>query len=100
MPAYVLLSRLNTETQKKVVKNPAQLKKIREVLEQWEATIIADFHVLGPHDHCTIFEVSDNFRAQRAVLNLEATSSPDSMLLPAIDLPLFQRMVKQEMTFP
>lgn len=96
MPAYVLLSRLNTKTQKEVVKNPAALKKIREVLEQWEATIIADFHLLGPHDHCTIFEVSDNFRAQRAVLNLEATSSPDSILLAAIDLPLFQRMVKQE----
>ena len=77
MPAYVLLSRLNTKTQKEVVKNPAALKKIREVLEQWEATIIADFHLLGPHDHCTIFEVSDNFRAQRAVLNLEATSSPE-----------------------
>ncbi len=96
MPAYVLLSRLNSQNQKAIVKNPANLMDVRETLEKWEATILADFHLLGPHDHCTIFEVSDNFRAQRAVLNLEVTSSPDSMLLPAIDLPLFQRMVKQE----
>lgn len=96
MPAYVLLSRLNTETQKKIVKDPTELRKVREVLEEWEANILADFHLLGSHDHCTIFEVSDNFRAQRAVLNLEATSSPDSILLPAIDLPLFQKMIKQE----
>ncbi len=96
MPVYALLSRLSTAAQRDILVNPAHLTQIRETLEEWEANILADFHLLGKHDHMTVFEVSDNVRAQRAVLNLEMTRSSQTMLLPAIDLPLFQRMVQQE----
>ncbi len=96
MPAYILLTRLTPEARRKSLADPDCLKQLRTTLEEWEATVLGDYYLLGKHEHCTIFEVSDNFRAQRAVLNLEVTSSPDSVLLPAIDLPLFQRMVKQE----
>ena len=96
MPAYILLSRLTPESERRVIKDPDYLKKVRQVLEEWEANILADFHLLGMYNHCTIFEVSDNFCAQRAILNLEITRSAGTLLLPAIDLPLFQRMIKQE----
>lgn len=96
MPTYVLLSRLSTEGMRAVVEKPERIRNIREVLEEYEATIIADYQLLGIFDHCTVFEVSDNFRAQKAALHQELTSATDSMLLPGIDIDLFVRMVKQE----
>ena len=96
MPAYVLLSRLNSDAKKRILEDPDHLTQVRRVLEEWEANIVADYHLLGIYNHCTIFEVSDNFRAQRAVLNLEVTRSPDTLLLPAIDLKLFQELIKKE----
>ena len=96
MPSYVLLTRLNVEAMRQVVEDPTKLLGVRKTLEEYEATIVADYHLLGKYNHCTVFEVSDNFRSQKAALHQELTSSPDTLLLPAIDIPLFQRMVKQE----
>lgn len=96
MPVYILMSRMSTDGLRRVLKDPDQLHDVRRKLEEYEANILADYHVLGNHDHCTIFEVSDNFRAQRAALNQELTDAEGRLLLPAIDLPLFQRMVGQE----
>lgn len=96
MPAYILLTRLGARGLRAVRAEPVRLREIRETLEDYEATILADYHVLGEYNHCTIFDVSDNFRAMRAALQLELTESEDTMLLPAIDLPLFQRLVAQE----
>lgn len=96
MPAYILLSRMSAEGQRQVASNPQRLKHIRETLESWEANILADYQLLGPYDHCTVFEVSDNFRAQQAVLNQLYTDTEDSLLLPAIDLQLFTDLVKKE----
>ena len=96
MPAYVLLSRLSTEGMKAVVEKPERIRHIREVLEEYEANVLADYQLLGKYDHCTVFEVSDNFRAQKAALQQELTSSTESLLLPGIDIDLFERMVKQE----
>lgn len=96
MPAYILLSRLSSSGAREVAADPEKLKSIRGTLEKWEATILADYYLLGSFDHCTIFEVSDNLRAHQAVLHQELTDTVDSVLLPAIDLDLFERLVKQE----
>ena len=96
MPDYILLSRLFSHDQRKIAAEPAKLKHIRGVLEQWEATIKADYHLFGEYHHCTVFEVSDNFCAQRAVLNEELTDIETSLLIPAIDLNLFEKLFRQE----
>ena len=96
MPSYVLLTRLKSRANRLVLDEPERLKEVRKTLEQFEAKIIADYHLLGKYDHCTIFEISDNFRAQKAVLHEELTSSKDTMLLAAIDMPLFQRLLQAE----
>ncbi len=96
MPTYILLSRLGPEAQRAIIEQPERLREIRESLERWEASIHGDYQLVGEYDHCCIFEVSDNFRAQRAVLNEELTLADESRLIPAIDLPLFQRLVEQE----
>jgi len=96
MPAYVLLTRLSVAGMKAVIEKPERIRNIREVLEEYEANILADYQLLGKYDHCTVFEVSDNFRAQKAALHQEITSATNTMLLPGIDIELFERMVKQE----
>ncbi len=96
MPAYVLLSRLSSQGQREIAAEPEKLKQIRGVLEQWEANILADYQLLGEFDHCTIFEVSDNFRAQRAVLHQKLIDTDGKLLLAAMDITLFQRLLKQE----
>jgi 1-acyl-sn-glycerol-3-phosphate acyltransferase len=96
VPAYVLLTRLTPDGMKKVLQTPDELRGVRRTLEEYEATVLADYHVLGKFNHCIIFEVSDNFRAMKAALQLELTHQPESMLLPGIDIDLFERMVKQE----
>ena len=96
MPAYVLLNNLSSQAQRQVLDDPHKLTGVREVLEQYEANILHDFHVMGEFNHCTIFEVSDNFRAQKAALQEELTQAKDAVLMPAIDMPLFQSMVKKE----
>jgi 1-acyl-sn-glycerol-3-phosphate acyltransferase len=96
MPVYVLLSRLRGEAMKEIIEEPDKLRGVRRVLEEYEATILEDYHLLGEYDHCTVFEVSDNSRAQKAALHEELTSAEDTTLLAAIDFPLFQRMVGQE----
>lgn len=96
MPAYVLLTRKSVEAQRELIRNPGSLRSIRQTLEQWEADIVGDYHLLGEYDHCTIFNVSDNFRAQRAVLQHWQTDIDQKLLLPAIDLPLFAELLEKE----
>jgi 1-acyl-sn-glycerol-3-phosphate acyltransferase len=96
VPTYVLLNKLSAQGQRDVIADPDKLRNVRRVLEEYEANILQDFHVLGKFDHCTIFEVSDNFRAQKASLHQELTRSKNAILMPAIDLPLFESMIKRE----
>lgn len=95
MPTYILLSRLSADAQKRISQNPETLRHIRQTLETWEAKILHDFQLMGKYDHCTIFEISDNFKAQRAILQQELSDAEETQLLPAIDLPLFQRLISE-----
>lgn len=96
MPTYILLSRLGAEANRAIVEKPERLLELRQTLARWEATIVDEWHLMGEYDHGIVFEISDNFRAQRAVLQEELSLAEESLLLPAIDLPLFQRLVEQE----
>ena len=96
MPTYVLLANYATDSKRGIVAAPAALSALREQLEAWEANILHDFTLMGSYDHCVVFEVSDNFRAQQAVLQQDFCTSSGLELLAAIDLPLFQQMVQRE----
>ena len=96
MPAYVLLSRLSTNANKVIADDPDRLNEVHRKLEEWEADILSNHYLLGEWDLCTVFTVSDNLRAHRAALHAELTDSQESMLLPAIDLPLFTELIKKE----
>jgi 1-acyl-sn-glycerol-3-phosphate acyltransferase/uncharacterized protein with GYD domain len=96
MAVYVMLSRLTTAGHKALKEQPDEWLGIHRAIERWEAKILHDFHTMGKYDHCTIFEAPDNFHAYRAALSREFSSTVDMNILPAIDLPLFQRLVQQD----
>jgi 1-acyl-sn-glycerol-3-phosphate acyltransferase len=96
MPVYVLLTKFSPKALRSVIEQPALLHGIRETLESFEAKIIADFRLLGEWDHCTIFDVTDNFRAYKACLQQEFGLIEETKILPAMDLPLFARLIQSE----
>jgi len=95
MPYYVMLMRFTSEGFAAIHENPDTIGRIREALQRWEAKLLGEYQLLGAYDHCAIFEAPDNFRAYRAALEQEIGTAADTEILPAIDLPLFQRLVTQ-----
>lgn len=96
MPRYILLGRYTSQNLKALSDDPTSLRAIRDELEAWEANILHEYALMGLYDHCVVFETSDNFRAQNAVLKQDFCSADSSELVAAIDLPLFAEMLKKE----
>ena len=95
MPHYIMFAKLNVPTFKSLKREPDTMARLRDTLERWEVKILADYHLLGKYDFCVIFEAPDNFRAHRAVLQQDLTAAAATAIYPAIDMPLFQRLIEQ-----
>ena len=74
---------------------PIAVERVREALERWEAKILMGYRLLGEWDQCFVVDAPDNFKAYRATLAQEMSTTADTEILPAIDLPLFQRLLSQ-----
>lgn len=74
---------------------PSAVERVCEALERWEAKILLGYRLLGEWDQCFVVEAPDNFKAYRATLAQEMSTTADTEILPAIDLPLFQRLLNQ-----
>lgn len=99
MGLYVLLMRDHSEGLKAMKSTgPAAVKAVSEALERWEAKVIMGYRLLGEWDQCYIIEAPDNFKAYRATLAQEMSTTMDTEILPAVDLPLFQRLMSQSAT--
>ena len=96
MAVYVMLSRMNAAGYVALKERPEEWLGLHSAIERWEAKVLYDFQTMGKYDHCTIFEAPDNFHAYRAGLVREFSSTLDMNILPAIDLPLFARLLQQE----
>ena len=96
MGHYVLLMRDHSEGLKAVKTNgPMAIRGVRDALERWEAKILMGYRLLGEWDQCYVIEAPDNFKAYRATLAQELSTTSDTEILPAVDLPLFQRLMSQ-----
>lgn len=96
MGHYVVLLRDHSSGLKAMADNADALHGIREGLEYWEAKIVASYRMLGIWDQCYIIEAPNNFLAYRATLAREWSVTADTMILPAVEMPLFQRLMEQE----
>ena len=95
MSHYILLMRYHSDGIKSAQKDPSVLTQMHEALERWEAKIVSSHHLLGEWDQCTIIDAPDNFTAYRATLAQEFGTTAETEILPAIDLPLFERLMSQ-----
>lgn len=97
MTRYVLLMKYHSKGLVAAKKDPGFLLGIHAAIERWEAKIIDSYHLLGEYDQCTIIDAPDNFKAYRATLAQELSTTAQTEILPAIDLPLFQRLMSQSL---
>ena len=95
MAHYILLMKYHSHGLVETKKNPDFLLGINDAIERWEAKVLESYHLLGEWDQCTIIEAPDNFKAYRATLAQELSTTAQTEILPAIDLPLFQRLMEQ-----
>lgn len=95
MATYIMLSRYNAEANRALRDDPALLRRLEDTLALWEAKVIANYSLLGEWDHVTVFEAPDNLKAFRAALEEELTLGGSGKLMPAIDLPVFERLITQ-----
>ena len=95
MAHYVLLLKYHSSGLVEAKKDPKFLLGINESIERWECKVIDSYHLLGEYDQCTIIDAPDNFKAYRATLGQELSTTAQTEILPAIDLPLFERLMTQ-----
>jgi 1-acyl-sn-glycerol-3-phosphate acyltransferase len=76
-----------------VLTDARALLGMHEAIERWEAKVLSSHTLLGEWDQCTIIEAPDNFKAYRATLAQELSTTAQTEILPAIDMPVFQRLM-------
>jgi len=95
MAHYVLLLKYHSSGLIEAKRDPDFLLGIHDSIERWEAKVIDSYHILGEYDQCTIIDAPNNFMAYRATVAQELSTTAHTEILPAIDLPLFQRLMSQ-----
>lgn len=95
MVHYVMLMNYNHHGLKEIRNDPSLMQKAHEALARWEAKVVGDFFLLGAHDQCLIIDAPDNFKAYQGALANELSDTATTQILPAIDLPLFQRLMER-----
>lgn len=96
MGQYVVLMRDHSDGLKAMSDNISALQGVEEGLARWEAKIIASYRTLGVWDACYLIDAPSNFLAYRATLSQEWSVTAETIILPAVEMPLFQRLLQQE----
>ncbi len=96
MPTYVLLMKYHSSGMRAIQEDPRTLDSVHEAVARWEAKVVHSFRLLGDYDQCVIFEAPDNFKAYRATLAQEVSTTASTEILPCIDYDLFARLISTE----
>ena len=96
MPVYVLLMRYHSSGLKAMKEDSQVLLDAQEAISRWEAKVLCSYRMMGDWDQMMIFEAPDNFKAYRATLAQEISTTAQTEILPAIDYNLFSRLISQE----
>jgi 1-acyl-sn-glycerol-3-phosphate acyltransferase len=96
MPTYIMLMRYHSTGMRAIRNQPSALLDVHLALARWEAKVLESYRLLGEWDQCTIFEAPDNFRAYRATLAQEVSTTAETEILPAVDYELFSRLISAE----
>jgi 1-acyl-sn-glycerol-3-phosphate acyltransferase len=89
------LSRLNTEGIRAIKANPDRFAEVSREVAAMDGKIVSQHALLGKYDFCTVVEAPDNTVAQRLAVERTSGGRVQLTVLPAIDLPLFVRLLGQ-----
>lgn len=95
MPHYVLLMKYHSDGMREWHSDKTKLNGLTQAIERWEAKVVSSHVLLGEWDQCTIIDAPDNFKAYRATLAQELSTTGQTEILPAIDIPIFARLLSQ-----
>ena len=93
MASYIILSKLTPEGTKRLKARPEAVQDLVSQVSALDGKVVGQYALLGEQDFCTIVSLPDNTAAHTI-----AAQSPDGAertILPAIDLPLFVRLLTQ-----
>ena len=93
MGAYIVLTRLTASGRKSVLARPEGAMDLAGEVAALEGKVVGHYALLGPHDFCTVASLPDNVAAHK--LAGGAPPGVERTILPAIDLPLFVRLLGQ-----
>jgi uncharacterized protein with GYD domain len=85
MATYIVLTTLTDEGAKTLTQNPNRLKEVnKELKDQFQVEVKAQYAVLGPYDFVNIVEAPDDESLARAMIHLSARGSLRTQTLKAI----------------
>jgi 1-acyl-sn-glycerol-3-phosphate acyltransferase len=94
MGTYIVLSKLNAAGLKSL-KDPDGLSKVAAEVAAMDGKVLDQWATLGPYDLCTFVSAADNTAIHRMAVDQSANGRARFTVLPAIDLPLFVRLLGQ-----
>ena len=95
MATYVVLSKLNSEGLRNIRKAPDRFQEIADEIKAADGKVIEQWATLGPYDFCALVSAADNAAIHRMAVDQAGTGRVRFTILPAIDLPLFIRLMGQ-----
>jgi 1-acyl-sn-glycerol-3-phosphate acyltransferase len=96
MPVYIVLMKYHSSGLKAMQEDPTALLGVHEAVTRWEAKVLASYRMMGDWDQMLVFDAPDNFKAYRATLAQEFSTTAETEILPTIDYELFAKLISQE----
>jgi 1-acyl-sn-glycerol-3-phosphate acyltransferase len=93
MAAYIVLTKLTAEGTKALRRHPETLTALADDVAALDGKVAGHYALLGELDVCSIVSLPDNAAAH--VLAGRTPAGAERTILPAIDLPLFVRLLGQ-----
>jgi uncharacterized protein with GYD domain len=84
MPTFILVSSLTPEGVQTIKNNPARIREVNKEVEQFGATVKAQWAVLGRYDFISVIEAPDDRTMARISLELGSRGTAKYESLPAI----------------
>jgi 1-acyl-sn-glycerol-3-phosphate acyltransferase len=92
---YIVFTRMNTEGLRMLRDAPERLAEVEEELRALDGKIVDRWATLGQYDFCSIVSAPDNSAIHRMAVDQSAHGRSRFTVLPAIDMPLFARLLSQ-----
>jgi 1-acyl-sn-glycerol-3-phosphate acyltransferase len=96
MPVYIVLMKYHSSGMKAIKEDPEALHEVHAAVSRWEAKVLQSFRMFGDYDQMMVIDAPDNFKAYRATLAQEISTTAQTEILPTIDYDLFARLISTE----